>query len=445
MLAFTIALVSTSSTVVAQEADDVIVLEIPPLPGDEPDEPPAEPTSTTGEVFSDRAEFEAEVCGVLVQESLPVAEQGLLVDLLPIESDVELALVGFSSPQTLSVSTLSTTLTNPSFSDGGFLDIENQLDGLGIVGLIAPSIKGGVPALDDSEMEAPVGIEPPTDGGFVAGELIIEFPTFVENPEETEVSVPDLDFLLINGFTGPDGEIVDGDLSFSPETPDGSFLEGFCFDYIGEGVITIFDGDEVVDTINPVVTTATPLTSDPITICWLNTDQLNVTRIEVTSGPSLGICRADFAFKEIEDTCRSLLQDLIEDVVMIAPGEGQYDEYLLNCAIAFLGCADHDSLWIDDNQVVDCDIFYFLFKATKCLGFVSDSPEVDLALADIQEVLSCITDNEIAAATAADGSSSLIECAAYLQSSADDFQSIGFFRKATVLRKLAWLKAAYAY
>ena len=444
MLAFTIALVSTSSTVVAQEADDVIVLEIPPLPGDEPDEPTAEPTSTTGEVFSDRAEFEAEVCGVLVQESLPVAEQGLLVDLLDgtIGSSVELSLVGFSSPQRLSVSTLSTTLTNPFPLGGfGFFGIENQLDGLGIVGLIAPSLKGGVPALDDSEMEAPVGIEPPTDGGLE----LIEFPGFVENPEETEVSVPDLDFLLINALPGPDGEIVDGDLSFSPETPDGSFLEGFCFDYIGEGVITIFDGDEVVDTINPVAAT-TNFGSDPITICWLNTDQLNVTRIEVTTGLSgFAICRADFAFKEIEDTCRSLLQDLIEDVVMIAPGEGQYDEYLLNCAIAFLGCADHDSLWIDDNQVVDCDIFYFLFKATKCLGFVSDSPEVDLALADIQEVLSCITDNEIAAATAADGSSSLIECAAYLQSSADDFQSIGFFRKATVLRKLAWLKAAYAY
>ena len=444
MLAFTIALVSTSSSVVAQEA--VIVLEIPPLPGDEPDEPTAEPTSTTGEVFSDRAEFEAEVCGVLVQESFPAIEDG---QNLLVSPDPENALSGFPSPQTLSASTISSTLTDPLAGVNEFFvaltasltnsniedvpDIFADSEGLGIIVNVAQGVKAPFVGVDDSEMESPLT---PNEDGVI--ELVIPP---VPDPDAEVVETSPITLLSVRGSEFFGGGL--GDLSFSPSTPDGSFFEGFCFDYSGEGVITIFDGDEVVDTINPVAVNGP--TGTFATVCWLNTEQLNVTRIEVTSGNFFDFCRVDFAFKENEVSCRSLLQDVIEDVAMIAPGEGEYDEYLLNCAIAFLGCADHDSIWIDDDQVVDCDIFYFLFKATKCLGYVSESSEVDQALADIQEVLSCITDNEIAAAEAADGSSGLIGSAAYLQSSADDFQSIGFFRKATVLRKLAWLKAAYAY
>jgi len=32
-----------------------------------------------------------------------------------------------------------------------------------------------------------------------------------------------------------------------------------------------------------------------------------------------------------------------------------------------------------------------------------------------------------------------------LQAYADECQAFGFFRKATILRKLAWVKAAYAH
>jgi len=257
--------------------------------------------------------------------------------------------------------------------------------------------------------------------------------------------------LLPNGegaFTPPEFNNAN-DINFEFDQSLGS-VEGFCLTFGGGGEIQIFDGETVVDTIEVIFEAGTTI-FDTRTICWLNTTGLNVTRIEGSNNilvPSFPDVFNDFqvAIKPDVVSCRSLLQDLIADVAAIAPVEGSSDESLLYYATAFLGCADHDSLWIDDdNRVVNCDAFFFLYKATKFLSFVSEGPEVDQALADIQEVLSCITDNEIAAAEAAEGDASLIGCASYFQSCADANQEIGFFRKATVLRKLAWYKAAAAY
>ena len=228
-------------------------------------------------------------------------------------------------------------------------------------------------------------------------------------------------------------------------------VEGFCIEYTGSPVISIFDGSTLVDTITPPPTAILLDPSNASTICWLNTDLENVTSISFggSADGNGGICGFQFAFGEQGcndvETCRSLLQDVIGDVAAIAPVDGTYDQQFLDCAVGFLGCADHDSLWINDDQVANCDAFFFLYKATKCLSFVTSSPEVDQALADIQDVLSCLAETEIAAAEAAGGDSSLIACAEYYQSCADAYEEIGFLRKATVLRKLAWYKAVAAY
>ena len=254
------------------------------------------------------------------------------------------------------------------------------------------------------------------------------------------------DACLVAGLAA--GQAEDFSLTFTPDPASGN-VEGFCIDYIGNPVITIFDGDTVVDTITAAPTAVGVETA---TICWLNTDLANVTRIQfddATESDISLVCGFQFAFGEQGcndvETCRSLLRDVIADVATIVPVEGTYDQQLLDCAIAYLGCADHDSLWINDDQVENCNVFFFLYKATKYLSFVSESSEATQAMADIQAVLSCLVDTEIAAAIAAGGDAGLIECAAYYQSCADAYQEVGFFRKAAVLRKLAWYKAVLAY
>jgi len=207
----------------------------------------------------------------------------------------------------------------------------------------------------------------------------------------------------------------------------------------------VFAGDTLIETIVP-----TPVLEQLVVeqICWLNTDLENVTRIEYSDSEGI-VCGFRFAFGEqgCNDmpTCRSLLQDVIADVRAIVPTEGSYDQQALDCAAAYLDCADHDFLWSNDDQINDRIVFFFLHKATKHLRFVTRSPEAAQARADIQGVLSCIVDTEIEAAAAAGGDSELIECAEYFQSSADAYQEVGFLRKATLLRKLAWLKAVWAY
>jgi len=192
-------------------------------------------------------------------------------------------------------------------------------------------------------------------------------------------------------------------------------------------------------------------------ICWLNSDLENVTRIEVAAPPLedegfnliTRVESADFAFKDSSaqpvDTCKSLLQDLIVDLGSIESTGNSLDDQLISYALWYLECATDDSLWSDDDHLANCNFFYYTNKATKFLSWVSDSAEVTQVLEDIQAVLSCVVENEISAATDAGGDADNLAWAEYYQECADYCQAIGNYRKASRLRKYAFACAFQSY
>lgn len=287
-----------------------------------------------------------------------------------------------------------------------------------------------------------------------SSDTFLGFNTTADGASGYDITIFDLDFSLPG--SGDDTPASDPDfLIFTPDLADDQ-LEGFCFDYRGSPVITIFNGTEVVDTIQAPASPGPGPQAD-LTICWLNTDLEDVTRIEVTtpflvqenfSLPTV-ISSASFAFENVSappvDTCRSLLEDLILDLGSIESTGNNFDDQLINCALWYLECATNDSLWSDDDHLASCNFFYYTNFATKYLSWVSDNAEVTQALEDIQAVLSCVTENEIAAATEAGGNANNLEWAEYYQQCADYFQAIGNYRKASRLRKYAFACAFQSY
>ncbi len=250
--------------------------------------------------------------------------------------------------------------------------------------------------------------------------------------------------------------LIDQDLIFTPDPAAGN-VAGFCFQYTGPALITIYDGSNVIDTI---MSPPLPFDStDPfLMICWSNSNQANVTRIELTRGDpttspnALSICGAEFAFgdgcdADSDPTCQDRLQGIIDGLYGKLDSASGYDLDWIEAAIYELECAQDPVLWETENRLSDYGTLFFQknFYATYYLECVSDNALVEDCLIGIQDLLGCVVDAEIDYALEnPDVDTNLLAYAEYFEEYADAFADSEMYLNAVLLHFYAWLFANHA-
>ena len=238
-------------------------------------------------------------------------------------------------------------------------------------------------------------------------------------------------------------------------TPNASLgnVEGFCFEYTGAGQIVVFDGTTVIDTITPPPVDPS-LGMPASTICWLNSSQSNVTRIElVDSDPgliSISICGIQIAFGDgcdTDPTSQDRLQNIIDNLIVKLDSASGYDVDWIHAAIYELQCAQDPYLWETEDRLSDygCEFFEKNFYATYYLECVSDNDLVEDCLIGIQDLLGSIVDAEIDFALENPYvNNNLLAYAEYFEDFADAFADAELYLNAVILHFYAWLFASNA-
>ena len=364
---------------------------------------------TAQETFTDSAEFEAALSDTA---SIVCEDFSELTDLSGFGGDIGSILAQLPTPQMLPFGTLTT--------DSQFLEEFSQL-------ISAP---GNILVL---------GNDLPSGGGGGFG--------------------PDVDFgdsFAVTGlFLGSDGSTATT-IDLDPTSGD---VEGFCFEYSGavDFCITVFDGDTVVDTIlapdllladgefPSLFDLTDPTNTETAVICWSNSSQANVTRVELKG--VLVLTEAKFAFGDFAPTCQDLLQDVIDALIVKRELANPYDQVWIDEAILELELAQSPGLWETGNLLSDYGKIFFghNFYATYYLQCVSDQYLVADCLVGIQDLLGCVVDAEIDFALEnPDVRSNLLDYAEYFESFADAFADAELYLEAVLLYFYAWLFANHA-
>ncbi|MEM9941959.1 MAG: hypothetical protein AAF939_10245 [Planctomycetota bacterium] len=260
---------------------------------------------------------------------------------------------------------------------------------------------------------------------------------------------------VLVGVGGPENNPY-GNLDFTLN-PDLGDLEGFYFNHIfGAVVVTMYDGDTVVDSFT------TDLGDDPsnfsnptVGFGWTNTDSLKVTKIRMEF-TSLGTDVSDIAigFGEIafddgscpSDDALDGILEVLDAVASIPPTGNRFEDFALAYATSAISEAANPDFFTEDGLLTNQgqQIFSLLNQATRGLNWVSD-PAAQTAIDDIQQYLSDIVQAEIDSAVAAEGVPFLINVAESYLGLAEAYAAIGVPRTAIRLRSFSWFFARISY
>ena len=264
---------------------------------------------------------------------------------------------------------------------------------------------------------------------------------------------------VIGSATNPDtGEfagvvIVPGQFSLNANIdPANGLFAGFCLQYTSafDTNINIFDADDnVIDTF---VLDALPSTNETAFFCWINCDEIEVSRIEVTSDTDVifAILDGNFCFDPIveeEPTARGCVEDVIDSIDAILAGASETDQAFLNAALYNLSCSLNPDFWATDDRLSNYGDGFFsnVFDAVYFLGCVSDPALVEDIQIAIQDCLSLVVDNEIAFALENPYvDNNLVYYSEFFGSYADAYADAGFYLEAVLLQFYAWLFALFA-
>ena len=246
-------------------------------------------------------------------------------------------------------------------------------------------------------------------------------------------------------------------LTLTPDTTQGD-VEGFCIELITDDVaVNIFDGDTLVDTFTASGEAVTPdgflVPNAGETTCWLNTNQANVTRIELVRLGSIDICSASFSFKEdfvvdAEPSCQDQLQGVIDALRVKLDSAVGYDIDWIAAAIYELESAQDPLLWASEDLLSDLGTVFFQhnFYATFYLESVEDEALVQSCLIGIQDLLGCTVDAEVEYALEnPDVNTNLLAYATFFESYADSFADYEMYLNAVILHFYAWVFASNAH
>ena len=260
---------------------------------------------------------------------------------------------------------------------------------------------------------------------------------------------------VVPGFapdlTTPIGLLFDGSncVQFNIDASNGP-LEGFGVFAAGPlGVdITVYDGATVVASLAGVGTNATP---EDTFFGWTNCNGASVTSIEVCSSDSTpfnAVIGGTLSFSPVsneEPSCQAQLQSIIDGLMALSASE--QDQYWIDYAISDLTCAQDSIYWADENLLSDHGTGFFgnVFWATYSLECVADGALVSESLIEIQDLLSCVVEAEIAFALEnPDANNYLLEYAQYFEDYANQFADAEFYLQAVLLHFYAWLFAHFA-
>ena len=264
---------------------------------------------------------------------------------------------------------------------------------------------------------------------------------------------------VIGSTTNPDtGEfagvvIVPGQFSLNANIdPANGLFAGFCLQYTSafDTIINIFDADDnVIDTF---VLDALPSTNEAAFFCWINCDEIEVSRIEVTSDTDVifAIIEGNFCFDPIveeDPTAQDCIEDVIASINDVFPSASAQDQAFLDAALYELEGSLNPTFWATEDRLSSYGTGFFdgVFVATYFLECVEDDALVEDILISIQDCLSLIVQNEIDFAL--DNpyvDNNLVEYSEFFESFADAYADAGLYLEAVLLHFYAWLFAFFA-
>lgn len=242
-------------------------------------------------------------------------------------------------------------------------------------------------------------------------------------------------------------------------------LEGFSFEYAGPSDSTAKLLDEDGNTLEEILLPA----SDPIAgfggipadFGWLNCTGLEVATIQICvedgiedEGSGSRIIRFNEfnfsfvdSFETPEPTCLDLIQGVIDELGVIRELASPTDQQFIDLAIYDL-IAAQDPIFFDTPDLLSdygTGFFDNVFWATYFLEYVYEDDLVEGSLIAIQDVLSCVVENEIEFALEnPEASSNLIAYAEYFEAFADAYAEEGLYLQAVLLHFYAWLFSNFA-
>ena len=323
-----------------------------------------------------------------------------------------------------------------------------------------------------------------TDGSLFLDDAELGVISPLQNPQSLawgdlfgpESDSPNSFVTFLSNFGGP--ELPPGGLTVGPNiatsdpapigftfnNPDNGALEGFVLSIRDQLAasrleISIFEGDKLlesffVENLAENITGFVPEDPDTYAFGWINTNNLNATRVEIAEvgdGESLTLSNARFAFfdpEPVAETCFDLLTDVrLEVAALLATSEG-HDAAYLQGALSCLQWSQHDCFWEQPSgnrlSIYGSSVFIGAAYTVNYLERVND-PQADVIIDELLDVLECIVENEIDYAIANGGRESFID-------RAEDFAVLGeiidgdFDNQvvATLAYRLAWVHAYYS-
>ena len=241
-------------------------------------------------------------------------------------------------------------------------------------------------------------------------------------------------------------------------------LEGFFIFGNPPLTITLFDGDEAVEILNPPLVTGVGILGEISGVGffgrpfgWTNADGINVTKIQfdepvVFDFPVLG--RLDVSFfpgtapPPPAETCFDQLEDVKAATEALLATATDADAYRLQSAFDCICWIQNDAFWVqpsgDRLTSYGSNVFLGGAYTIAFLEHVSD-PQADVIIDQLLDVLECLVDREIEYAIENGGRQANID-------KAMDFADLGdiideeFENEvvASLAYRLAWLNAFYS-
>jgi len=219
--------------------------------------------------------------------------------------------------------------------------------------------------------------------------------------------------------------------------------------------ISLFDGDTLVQTVALMAGDSPFDLDDGFSYGWINTDELEVTKIVIEDNTPGSLIINTFDISTIPDvveppaeTCFDELgavKSEIEALLATATGD---DALYLQCALNCICWTQQDCFWVqpsgDRLSVYGSSVFLANAYTVCYLERVAD-PQSDVIIDQLLDVLECIVDKEIEYAIANGGTQCYIDRAADYAELGDiiddDFDNQVI---ATLAYRLAWLNAYYS-
>lgn len=232
----------------------------------------------------------------------------------------------------------------------------------------------------------------------------------------------------------------------TPDTTTHGDLEGFCLCYgtvnSTDVTVEVFDGTNLVSTLT---LPGTPNNDASINYCWINDTGATITSFNVIFGEEFGgICDIDLAFTApvVDDSCRSLIQDLIVDLESLLPTGSQSDDYFIQEALLDLNAMNSDAIFDDDDLLNEIGC-YFFFRAQWGVYFLQcvHNSDVSAQIDAFNAIVQCVTQAAIDEAISRGGDQSFIDYAIELEDFAQYLEDCGYYLDAIYYRKFAWYYA----